>query len=505
MATDADIEEAVDGIQEQWTNPISRNAVFGNIIKSLGISNVRGQNCSIEFQWPVCAIAGVNGTGKTTILQLCSTAYAPDGKRLFRLGNWIRNAMEGETPPVKDPAKLIFNFWNDTPTLTIPYIPAQTRWGYPRRNNPARHVEFIGISEFAPRIEQRDRAHVFRKQLRVKATRDIDAREVESISRILGSPYSGGRVNTVSTSKGEWEFDLPQLQRGGYVYSEPHMGAGEQKVVRLVARLEALPRNSLVLLEEPETTLHPDAQRGLAWYLMALAKRRGHQILIATHSTEIFQALPSEGRILLVRDGAGIRALPRAPYFRAARELAASMRSNKDLLLVEDEVARQFLLEILRRNNRALLTNSEVVPLGSADDVRRNVEALREQRVRAVGVRDADVGEQFEKGLLSLPGDMAPEVLLLDPANIARASGHIADLQMAFERAEVRGQGLQGTKKAKKVFNALCDEVGMPAALLSDRLTLAWLEENAEGAAALAERIEQCLDAVHNRGPAMLR
>jgi predicted ATP-dependent endonuclease of OLD family len=39
------------------------------------------------------------------------------------------------------------------------------------------------------------------------------------------------------------------------------MGAGEQKVVRLVQELERLPARSLILLEEPELTLHPDAQR----------------------------------------------------------------------------------------------------------------------------------------------------------------------------------------------------------------------------------------------------
>lgn len=137
------------------------------------------------------------------------------------------------------------------------------------------------------------------------------------------------------------------------------MGAGEQKVVRLISTLEALPEKSLVLLEEPEISLHPDAQRGLAWYLMTLGRRKGHQIIIATHSTDIFEALPSKARVLIVRDKEGKpEILHNVKYLTAARELSSQLRTNNDLILVEDPVAKIMLQEAFRRHGRDLLDSA---------------------------------------------------------------------------------------------------------------------------------------------------
>jgi hypothetical protein len=235
--------------------------------------------------------------------------------------------------------------------------------------------------------------NVFRNRLQITHTEAFDARVVESISKILGRPYEQAKLHTVGIAKGKWSETLPELTRRGANYSEPHMGAGEQKVVRLVHALEALPQKSLVLLEEPEITLHPDAQRGLAWYLMTLSRRKGHQIIIATHSPEIFEALPSKARVLLVRDKKGKpEVLHNVRSLSAARELSSQVRTNNDLILVEDPVARTMLREVFRRHGKDLLGSAAVIPIGNTDDVQRMVTLFRKQGIQAVGVRDPDIG-----------------------------------------------------------------------------------------------------------------
>ena len=121
------------------------------------------------------------------------------------------------------------------------------------------------------------------------------ARRSRRVLRLTGAtPFtdnrmSSGTMHTVGLPKGDWTDNLPQVRRGESTYGEPHMGAGEQKVIRLIQALEAAKPRSLILLEEPEITLHPDAQKGLAWYLMSLARRKGHQIIVATHSAALFE------------------------------------------------------------------------------------------------------------------------------------------------------------------------------------------------------------------------
>ena len=61
MATDQNITQAVTSLDEKWDNPPARNALFGNILKSIEVRNIRGLNASLEFTWPVTAVGGING------------------------------------------------------------------------------------------------------------------------------------------------------------------------------------------------------------------------------------------------------------------------------------------------------------------------------------------------------------------------------------------------------------------------------------------------------------
>lgn len=335
--------------------------------------------------------------------------------------------------------------------------------------------------------------HVFKSRLEIKETKQFSPELLKSISNVLGITYMEGSMHKVGLDTGNWSDSLPQIKRVDSTYAEPHMGAGEQKVIRLIQALEAIKNQSLILLEEPEITLHPDAQRGLAWYLMSLCRRKGHQIIIATHSADLFETLPQSARVLLIRKSNKLEVLPKAPHITAARELAGIVNTNKDLILVEDNVGKAFLAEILRRYDKGILDNSTIVSVGNTDDVYRMVKSFRDEGVRAIGVRDPDIGDDQTLGIFSLPGDKAPESLLLEANNISNAESLVSGISDAFVRAKARGIGLTGSKWAKAVFSGLPGEVGSSLEFVSDRLTLSWLALNEDKARQLVEGIRQTL------------
>ena len=273
------------------------------------------------------------------------------------------------------------------------------------------------------------------------------------------------------------------------------MGAGEQKVIRLLHVLEAVPDRSLILLEEPEITLHPDAQRGLAWYLMSLSHRKGHQIIVATHSTELFETLPQQARLLLVRRPHGIDVVPRAPQLAAARELSGVALANKVLVLVEDVVGQAFLAEILRRHDRHLFDGSSIVPVGNINDVYRLTAVFRAEGCRAVGIRDPDIGDEPAAGILSLPGNVAPETLLLDRENIAACDEATLDgIALAFEGARAAGHGRVGSAWSKAVFPALASAMALDQDRLADRLIDTWIRRHPAEVTALVASIHEIVN-----------
>ncbi|MGQ5525511.1 ATP-dependent nuclease [Chitinimonas sp. PSY-7] len=490
MASQEQISLLIDRINDKWDNPQARNGLFRNMLKSISIEGIRGISACIEFTWPITAIAGTNGSGKTTFLQLCSAAYVSyEGKRQYKIGDWVRSALAEKTPAFGETSSVQFSFWDDHPTVSIPYLKERKRWGYPRRNNPIRNIEFFGIATFAPRIERKDRLHVFRSKLEVKKTTIFTPEILQSISTVLGVSYPEGKQHTVGLPIGVWSDSLPQVKRGVHTYAEPHMGAGEQKVIRLIQELEAVPKNSLILLEEPEITLHSDAQRGLAWYLMSLCLRNGHQILIATHSTDLFESLPSGARTLLIRNNQGVRVIPHTPYIAVARELSVVAKTNKDLVLVEDIVAQEFLNEILRCQNKQLLDNCSIVPVGNTDDVYRLVKAFRKDGVRAIGVRDPDIGDAPTDWIFSLPGNTALECLLLTADNVTATECVLNGITNAYDKAKIAGLNHSGSKWGKAVLDALAIETGVTKAKLTDRLTISWIRSHSEETKALVDQL----------------
>ena len=64
--------------------------------------------------------------------------------------------------------------------------------------------------------------------------------------------------------------------------------------MNLVIAVLAAPDHSLLLLDEPETSLHPGAQRKLLGFLLEQTLQKKLQVVVSTHTSELVRDLPSE-------------------------------------------------------------------------------------------------------------------------------------------------------------------------------------------------------------------
>ena len=76
--------------------------------------------------------------------------------------------------------------------------------------------------------------------------------------------------------------------------------AGEQQLLLLVAELTRHRRKgAVIMIDEPELSLHPTLQRQLLHYLRTFAREWDSQIILATHSLEILRAVHQSERLIL--------------------------------------------------------------------------------------------------------------------------------------------------------------------------------------------------------------
>lgn len=69
------------------------------------------------------------------------------------------------------------------------------------------------------------------------------------------------------------------------------VGFGVSQVLPVVTMLLSAPENSIVLLEQPELHLHPNAQAALADLLLDVAEKRNLQLIVESHSEHIVRRL----------------------------------------------------------------------------------------------------------------------------------------------------------------------------------------------------------------------
>lgn len=279
-------------------------------------------------------IAGINGSGKTNLLKYI---YDYFNKQIYYnndLTNSIEFLFEKDESKVKEQINWEFiNYLNsyqyykkNNPENSnyqilknnlkvlpkIIYIPTEINFQsiQTQTNMLERHYNFLNIvdtglisniaSYIATRVTYISNTE---EDLTGKEVREKVAKEINDIFSILdldiklqGLSRDERSMPIFSNSTRE-EFDINELSSGE-----------KQLFVRTLAIKMLEPENSIILIDEPELSLHPKWQQKILEVYKKIGKN--NQIIVATHSPHILGSVPKENLIILTRDENGeIKAL----------------------------------------------------------------------------------------------------------------------------------------------------------------------------------------------------
>lgn len=389
---------------------------YGDALVRLRIMGFRNhENTILAIESPVTALCGVNGTGKSTVLQLAAAAYqATSGSRHYISSFILAGSLDQK--PFKDDAAVEFSY-AEAPSKdrkerdrTLTVSRSGSSWsGYDRQ--PPRHVLYLGSGFYLPHAERDTEFKTlfgdatFTARKRQKIGDDV----IEKVSRILLCKYDAAHINAMRKKYARRLTHLISTKRqGGVEYSEANMGCGEARLYALVTRLESAPEKSLVLIEEPEIALHPCAQYEFGKYLVEAAKRRKIQVLLTTHSEYVLLALPQKSRIYLKREGTGV-----TPIAGVGVRQAVSMMDNLAIpaiyILVEDDLGVAVVTELLRKHDPDFLKTARIVDCGDKTNIQKMMAVFKDQMIPICAVRDGDFGEDRAIQMFKLFGAEAPE------------------------------------------------------------------------------------------------
>lgn len=129
------------------------------------------------------------------------------------------------------------------------------------------------------------------------------------------------------------------IEEEGLNYSEAFAGSGESRIILLVNDILKADKHSLILIDEPEISLHPEAIEKFKIFLLQEILKNQHQVIISTHSSNLVRGLPKESIKLLSFNTGKINIIQDVEYSEAFYDIGERIE-NKNIIFVEDKLSK---------------------------------------------------------------------------------------------------------------------------------------------------------------------
>lgn len=306
-----------------------------NITKLKNVSNV-----SIDLQGsPLISLMGVNGCGKSTILYALACVYKPirDTDENYKFSRFFPPHNHFDWSGSK--LSIIHSYGDDR--NTYPQVEKiyqkNDRWViYERR--PARFVKFVEIKSCVPVIEAENTGKGISYTTETQST-TLDELIRQKAGYILNKNYDGLYVHSYKNKT------ILGVKAGTIQYSALTMGAGEQRVFTILDAVFRSPKNhNLILIDEIDILMHPQALERLINVLSERAIEKHHQIIFTSHNTEMFNFKDKVQLRHIHQTEKGTICIPNTTPDITRRMTGKQMRSIE--VYVEDELAKAIVSKI---------------------------------------------------------------------------------------------------------------------------------------------------------------
>ena len=280
--------EIRDSVFNQLLEKVERQS-YGKYLRKIKLKRIRGfKEQVICLDFPVTALIGPNGGGKTTILGAAACAYKMIRPRQFfaKVGKFDDSMQNW-----KIEYEIIDRDINKNSVIQRTATFRNYKW---YREGLERTVSIFGVSRTIPPSEWAGLSRWATSSLEIPDdhVKTLSPIVTNAVGKILGKDVSNFNEATID-SAGKVTL-LTGMTQNGETYSEFHFGAGESSVIRMVMAIENIPEQSLILIEEIENGLHPVATIRMVEYLIEMCHRKKSQVIFTTHSDDALTPLPNK-------------------------------------------------------------------------------------------------------------------------------------------------------------------------------------------------------------------
>lgn len=396
-------------LKELWNNS---DFLYLKKISINDATPIRGlKKCEVEFQYPITVFCGKNGSGKSTFLQLAALAFHSKEKgKSFTFSSFFKRSKYDAS---NDDTKLSWYYSGKDKKggksiFQIDVHKGKLKWMHYERR-PEKDVILLPVSRVLPDNEKN--LYNIITRIEDKDFNKLNNKYLKYLCYIMGKEYS---------EVDDYQGVFSKCNSNNCQYSSYNMGIGEKVLCYILYILQEAKEQSLIVIDEIEMGLHPEALSNLAEVLQKIVLEKKLQVFITSHSRDFLDALPREARIVVERVGKNIMTINNPTTIYAISRISEK-KMEEMVIYCEDDVAQDLISMSLGQDKIRVICAC----VGSKTELLKAVHyhiVNHDPRKYAViwdgDVKDNEIDTYFKSisslekdnvPYIKLPGDIAPE------------------------------------------------------------------------------------------------
>jgi predicted ATPase len=368
----------------------------------------------MQFSNGIIAICGLNGAGKSTIISAIKDLIGLQltGQDLHKLCSHAVNGIALSNGKEvlcsnQDKERLSDKGWNID---NVRYIDCEAS-----TNAQTFLIRQSNLDELLEQYEEYE----------------MTSEEIKEINYLVGKGYYSCGVRELDDIDGQ-DSAIPyfHVAVGDTEYDTTSMGNGEHFLLFLFWCINRVDKDTLLIIEEPETYISISSQMHFANYLGKQMAKKGVKVILTTHSPYILGNIKNENIRIVSRMGNNVSIVTPNESMPAESILGIS-RDNVGTFFVEDRVAADLLAVILEDKAPYLLRQYSIDIAGCESAISERLKFPNSEKIKYnfIGVYDGDMRDTLDKSKLNwkycfLPGKKAIEEVFRDylhePSSVAK-------------------------------------------------------------------------------------
>lgn len=241
--------------------------------------------------------------------------------------------------------------------------------------------------------------------------------EIEEINYLTGKRYAVCEVRELEDIEGIGTIPYFQVTVDDIEYNSSGMGSGEHFLLYLFWCINKFEKETILIVEEPETYVSIQSQMHFINYLGKQIAEKGIQVIMTTHSPHLLEHVKNQNIRIISRVG-NMTVIKVPDENMLAESILGIEVKCAGTLFVEDKVACDFLSIILEDKAPYILKRYTIEIVSGENAISKCLEFPRSEKIKYnfVGIYDGDMRSRLDISKLQwngvfLPGEKPLEVL----------------------------------------------------------------------------------------------